>query len=73
MTDPNSPSIGPVFSAELYFNWSIPKFEFGFGQLSARIDDHGIAVCDAEGLDREKVRAIMHAFADHFTDTCILE
>ena len=66
-----SPRIGAVFGARAYFDWGWK--DWGFGQLSFSADEEtGRIFIDNECMTRERVRAILHAFADHIADNGVL-
>lgn len=74
MTDPQRPDIAihDLFSANAYFGWGMKGV--GFGQLSFSLDrETGRLSCMNECMSRERVRALLHAFADHVADNVILE
>jgi hypothetical protein len=71
MTDTKRGEITLIWS-DVYFNWSLP--DFGFGQMSFSSDrDTGTIECINEFISRERVREILHMFADHIADHCTLE
>ncbi len=74
MNDASRPdiSIHDLFSANAYFGWGMKGV--GFGQLSFSLDrETGRLSCMNECMSRERVRALLHALADHIADNVILE
>jgi len=66
-TNKKAIEIGDVFSGGAYFNWG--AVGIGFGQLSFSVDPSTQKVsCMNECMNRESVRKILHAFADHIAD-----
>lgn len=64
------PSINTSINGGAYFNWSWQGV--GFGQLSFNLrKDSGKFSLDNEGMSREAVRKLMHAYADHVVDNAI--
>lgn len=67
-----APKIGAVFSGNAYFSWGWKNW--GFGQLSFATDEEtGEIHIGNECMSRERVRAILHAFADYVADNGVLE
>lgn len=68
----NPPTIEGVHGAHAYFDWGWKGC--GFGQLSFSVNAKtGEINCSNECMGREKVRAILHALADHIADKCVLD
>lgn len=68
----SEPSIDDVMLAGLYLNWSWPNC--GFGQLDVRYyADLGEVHIANEGLNRERVRRLLHKAVDHLVDKAILD
>lgn len=64
--------ISSVHGANAYFDWSWAGR--GFGQLSFSLNrETGKLTCMNECMSRKSVRELLHAFADHIADNCILE
>lgn len=68
----NPPEIDGIHNAHAYFDWGWQGC--GFGQLDFRFDrDTGKFHIANECMSRERVRAILVAFANHVADTAILD
>lgn len=68
----NPPEIGGIHWGNAYFDWSWKGC--GFGQLDFRIDrETGTIRIANECMDRERVRSILVAFANHIADHGILD
>ncbi len=64
--------VGDVHNANAYFDWAWK--DVGFGQLSFSYNrETGEVRCMNECMPRSAVRQLLHAFADHVADNCILE
>lgn len=64
--------ISSIHNANVYFDWSWAGR--GFGQLSFSMNkETGEIRCMNEYMSRESVRELLHAFADHIADNCMLE
>jgi hypothetical protein len=65
------PKVEGIHWGSGYFDWSWQHT--GFGQLSFNVNrETGEIVIDNECMNREAVREILHAFADHIADNGIL-
>lgn len=63
--------ISSVHHANVYFDWCWNGF--GFGQLSFSVDKvTGEIACMNECMSRDRVRELLHAFADHIADKAVL-
>ena len=66
-----TPEIGDVFRSSVYFDWVWKHC--GFGQLSWYIDENGSIQMSNEGMNRERIRKILHSYADYVADNAVLE
>ena len=63
----NPPEVTGLHWAKAYFDWS--WMGCGFGQLSFDFDQEtGAITCMDEHMGQERVRALLHALADHIAD-----
>lgn len=53
---------------DIFFSWTD---ELGRGQFLAKIDDESKLRIVHECISRDRVRAHLHALADHIADNCI--
>lgn len=68
----NPPEIDGIHWGNAYFDWGWKGF--GFGQLDFRVDrEAGTIHIANEYMGRERVRAILVAFANHIADVGILD
>lgn len=65
----NPPQVSSLHNAATYFDWGWKGC--GFGQLEVRLDD-GVIIIENECMGRERVRKILHAWADFVADRAIL-
>lgn len=63
----NPPVVTAAHGASAYFDWE--WHGCGFGQLSFDFDrGTGLWECSNEGMDPDRVRKLLHAFADYVAD-----
>lgn len=68
----NPPTVNWIHNSAAYFDWSWQGC--GFGQLSFSFDrEKNEITCMNECMGRERVREILHAYADFIADHAILE
>ncbi len=68
--DANSPTVSSLHSGQTYFDWSWKGC--GFGQLEVLLTKDGDLIAHNECMSRERVRKILHAWADFIADRVVL-
>lgn len=66
-----TPVICNIHNAAIYFDWSWKYI--GFGQLSLQSNEDGVIEIDSECMSRDRVRKMLHAFADYVADNGVIE
>lgn len=66
----NLPKVVETHAAKTFFDWHWAGC--GFGQMEVFLSKDGSLVIDNECLSRERVRKILHAWADYVADRAIL-
>jgi hypothetical protein len=66
----NQPTVSLAHSAQTYFNWEWTGC--GFGQLEVFLSKDGTLVVENECMGRDRVRKILHAWADYIADRAML-
>lgn len=70
MMEANPPEVSCVHSARTYFDWGWKGC--GFGQLEVFLSKDGTLIVENECMGRERVRKILHAWADYIADRAVL-
>lgn len=66
----NPPQVSYLHNARTYFDWGWKGC--GFGQLEVFLSKDGTLIVENECMDRERVRKILHAWADFVADRAVL-
>lgn len=66
----NPPQVSYLHNAGTYFDWGWKGC--GFGQLEVFLSKDGTLIVENECMGRERVRKILHAWADFVADRAVL-
>lgn len=67
----NPPEVCGLSTANTFFSWSWKGC--GFGQLHVFLSNDGALIINNERMDRDRVRKILHAWADYVADRAVLQ